>query len=131
MSIYYSTFGLPIENLELFFDIKAIFRIKRSGSTHAAKKDIDNIINYLQTHNYNIYDCQYTDQKLLVKSKDNLTNQIFIIDNTEYMFSSKEAYYEVRRLSNTFNANVIFSIKLKKNVHSITPNQFINLLKNL
>ncbi len=47
------------------------------------------------------------------------------------MFSSKEAYYEVRRLSNTFNANVIFSIKLKKNVHSITPNQFINLLKNL
>lgn len=41
-----------------------------------------------------------------------LRNSRFAICGTEYMISQRNEGYEVRKLSNTFNANVIFSINL-------------------
>lgn len=53
------------------------------------------------------------DSKLFVTSTRYIHNTRFIINGTEYMFSERGSEYEIRKLSNTFNANVIFSIDLK------------------
>jgi len=50
---------------------------------------------------------------LFVKADKDIHNLRFIFDGFEYMFSRRDNRYEVRRLSNTFNSNVIFSISLK------------------
>lgn len=54
----------------------------------------------------------------------------FNIDNIQYMFSQKKASieYTIKKLSNTKNANVIFSITLAKNVIGISHNEFISSL---
>ena len=48
-------------------------------------------------------------KKFFVNSSAPMSNIRFTIGENEYMFSLRdENYYEIRRLSNTFNANVIF-----------------------
>ena len=42
----------------------------------------------------------------------------------------RDNYYEIRKLSNTFNANVIFSIELKSNDSGISIADFIFILTN-
>jgi hypothetical protein len=46
------------------------------------------------------------------------------------MISKRENNFEVRKLSNTFNANVIFSIELKTNKEGISIADFIFILVN-
>lgn len=47
----------------------------------------------------------------------------------EYMFSQRGSEYEIRKLSNTFNANVIFSIDLKPTINGANENRFIAYLR--
>lgn len=103
---------LPIDDFSKAFDITAKYRIKRSGSGSVGKSKINAIKNHL-INNYPIFSYRADGNKLFVESTSNLHNCRFIIDGTEYMISSRGNEYEIRRLSNTFNANVIFSISLK------------------
>lgn len=103
---------LPIDDFSKAFHISAKYRIKRSGSSSVGKSKINAIKNHLIS-NYPISSYRDDGDKLFVKSSSNLHNKRFIIDGTEYMISSRGDEYEIRRLSNTFNANVIFSISLK------------------
>ena len=60
-----------------------------------------------------------------------MSNIRFTIGENEYMFSLRdENYYEIRRLSNTFNANVIFSVKIKNNQQGMSRQEFISVLEN-
>ena len=56
-------------------------------------------------------------------STRNLHDVRFVLDGYEYMFSIRDDKYEIRKLSNTFNANVIFSI-FKKNQKGLTDAEF-------
>lgn len=103
---------LPIDDFSKAFDVSAKYRIKRSGSSSVGKSKINAIKNHLIS-NYPISSCRNDGDKLFVKSTSDLHNYRFILDGTEYMISSRGDEYEIRRLSNTFNANVIFSISLK------------------
>lgn len=120
---------LPIERFQEYFDISAKYRIKRSGSSSVGRSRLTLVLNYIKSHNYLITDNYINGDKLFVKSKENLHNQRFILQQYEYMFSQRENKYEIRRLSNTYNANVIFSIKQNNRVLGISDIEFIKALK--
>lgn len=105
---------LPLSKIDEYFDIEAKYRIKKSGSSDPSANNIselESLVNdssaiytrgekstYLQTTRPTIHDG--------IKLEG---------DKYSYLLNEMAANkYKVRRLSNTHNANVIFSIKLKK-----------------
>lgn len=106
---------VPIDKFSEFFDVTAKYRVKRSGSTGIGKTKLDKVIEHIKTLEINnsITEFQKSDKKLFVSADKNIHNLRFIFDGFEYMFSQRDDRYEVRKLSNTFNSNVIFSIFLK------------------
>lgn len=68
---------------------------------------------------------------MFVRSKDDLHEKKFKINDEDYMFSKKgDNVYEIRRLSGTNNPNVIFSLKRKKNYQgNLTKEEFKEQLK--
>lgn len=121
---------LPLQNLANYFNITAKYRIKKSGSSNVPQKSVNSILNYLESNKYNISSSKFLNKKLIISSNDNLNKLSFNIDNIQYMFSQKKASieYTIKKLSNTKNANVIFSITLAKNVIGISHNEFISSL---
>ncbi len=104
---------LPIEKFGEYFNISAKYRVKKSGSTSPAKKDIQSIVQELKSQ-YKADETWIEDGKLLV-SGIGLAGLRFVLgDYTYYLSDTNGTNYEVRRLSNTNNMNVIFSISLKK-----------------
>lgn len=104
----------PIRKFANYFDISATYRIKKSGSSKPAKKDIVIVKQEIK----NIYPSViFTNEnkKLFAKITTPLTIDRFILGKYTYYFSEQYPdVFEVRRLSNTYNMNVIFSIKLIK-----------------
>jgi len=120
---------LPIEEFAEYFNVSAKYRIKRSGSSSVGSGNIDKVTEYLKSTFSNI-ELKTTYDKIFIYTNDNLHNQRFIIGRNEFMISKRENNFEVRKLSNTFNANVIFSIELKTNKGGISIADFIFILVN-
>lgn len=119
---------IPIESISDFFDISAKYRIKRSGSGNVGKRGFQFIKDYLKTSELNISEYKTSEDKLFVTSLQDLHGYRFILGKYEYMLSLRDDEYEVRKLSNTYNANVIFSIKLKEKVLGLSDKAFIAYL---
>ena len=102
---------LPIQKFAEYFNITAIYRVKRSGSSSVGKSDLDVISNYIN-RNFEITSVTKNGTRLFVETNQDMHNTRFMYGKYEYTFSSRDDKYEIRRLSNTFNANVIFSISL-------------------
>lgn len=80
-----------------------------------AQKDIPAIIQILKD-NYKITSSYVSNKKLFVSCTENISKIRFAHgDYTYYLSPKNENEFEVRRLSNTYNMNVIFSISLKQN----------------
>lgn len=120
---------LPIEEFEEYFNVSAKYRIKRSGSSSVGSGNIDKVTEYLKSTFSNI-ELKTTYNKIFINSNDDLHNKRFVIGRNEFMISKRENNFEVRELSNTFNANVIFSIELKINKEGISIADFIFVLVN-
>lgn len=120
---------LPINHFKDYFNITAKYRIKRSGSGNVGKNRLNSVIDYIKSNDYIITDSHISGSKLFLVSPQQLHNHRFILRGTEYMFSLRGAEYELRKLSNTYNANVIFSIRYKSSVPGISDTDFINYLK--
>lgn len=119
---------LPVESFSRYFNVTATYRIKRSGSSSVGRGRMKVVSDYLKK-NYPITSILSDKDKLFVTSDRYLHNRRFIIDGTEYMISMRDNRYEIRRLSNTFNANVIFSIDLKSGVRGLSDRDFISFLR--
>ena len=119
---------LPIEFFLDYFDITAKYRIKKSGSSHIGKNKINLVMNYVSSHNFGITNTRIEDSKLFVATEQNLQNLKFTFQGAEYMFSIRGTEYEVRKLSNTRNANVIFSIKRKNAKAGLSMEEFVKAL---
>ena len=119
---------LPIEDFARYFNVSAKYRIKRSGSDNVGERRIRYVSDHLST-NYPITAIFANGDKLFITSNRYLHNQRFVIDGTEYMISKRDSIYEIRRLSNTFNANVIFSINLKPGIRGLSNSEFISFLR--
>lgn len=122
---------VPIDEFQNYFDVKAIYRIKRSGSSDVGKRNIDNVITYIKGLDLSEFITDYSveNAKLFVSTKKNIHNTRFIYNGYEYMFSERNDRYEVRKLSNTFNANVIFSVSLKNKTDKFIE-KFVSCLKD-
>lgn len=120
---------LPIEEFAEYFNVSAKYRIKRSGSSSVGSGNIDKVTEYLKSTFSNI-ELKTTYDKIFIDSNEDLHNKRFVIGRNEFMISKRENNFEVRKLSNTFNANVIFSIELKTNKEGISIADFIFVLAN-
>ena len=119
---------LPVEDFAKYFYVSAKYRIKRSGSASVGKGRISTVSRYLKS-NYPVTSLNADGDKLFITSNRYLHDQRFVIDGTEYMISQRDRQYEIRRLSNTFNANVIFSIDVKPGVRGLSNSEFASLLR--
>lgn len=119
----------PLDEFKNNFDTTAHYRIKRSGSSKPPKNSILDLKSYVKK-TFNIVSFIEIENSLFVESAENLRDSKFIFNNHEYMFSNKGNHiknsneYEIRKLSNTFNANVIFSVKLKSEAKGLTAEEF-------
>lgn len=105
---------LPIDKFGEYFDISANYRIKKSGSVEPAKKSFALIKQVIKEH-YPSATFYENGKKLFINLSEKIINDRFIIGDNTYYFSKKETNnYEIKKLSNTYNMNVIFSIKLIK-----------------
>lgn len=120
---------LPVERFRKYFDITATYRIKRSGSGNVGKSRLKPVMDYILTHDYIITDSRVAGDKLFVISPQHLHDHRFIFHGIEYMFSLRGDEYELRKLSNTYNANVIFSIKHNATTSGMSEPEFIDYLK--
>ena len=118
---------IRIEDFSKYFYVTAKYRVKRSGSDSVGKRRVCAVSTYIK-NNYPITSLTQDDKKLFITSKQYLHNSRFIIDGTEYMISKRDGNYEIRRLSNTFNANVIFSISAKENISGLSNQEFRSIL---
>lgn len=120
---------LPVARLQDYFEVTAKYRIKRSGSSSVGKSRLSSVLNHIVSHGYALTDSRADGDKLFIKSNQNLHNTRFTLQKYEYMFSQRGEEFEVRKLSNTYNANVIFSIRQKGRNAGISDEVFINYLK--
>lgn len=119
----------PVDDFTEVFNISCKYRIKRSGSNDVGKSNITTVKKHIST-NFHVSSMYEDEDKLFVTSEYNLHNQRFILGSYEYMISQRGREYEIRKLSNTFNANVIFSIELniKPCYHFINDDDFASYL---
>ncbi len=115
---------VPIDEFENYFYVDAKYRVKRSGSGPVGKNRIQAVIDYIATLEHSIDISRIDGDKLFVSCRYNIHNERFIYNGNEYMFSARDDVYEVRKLSNTFNANVIFSID-NKQLTGVSDEDFI------
>lgn len=116
----------PIRKFGEYFDISATYRIKKSGSGEPAKRDMPAVKNKIQEI---CTDAVFSinDKKLFVKTNAVVSRKKFVIGKYTYYFSDKgNNVYEIKRLSNTYNMNVIFSIKLNKKQDPEDLQEFIS-----
>ena len=114
---------LPISDFAKHFNVTATYRVKRSGSSSVGKRKISCIIEKIKSDGYPVDKFLTQDEKLFIFSSKTLHDARFICDGFEYMFSLRDDKYEIRKLSNTFNANVIFSI-FKKDQKGLSESEF-------
>lgn len=101
----------PIKEYKKYFYITAKYRIKKSGSSNVPKNKWNEIIEKL-----NLIKLEFQElNDFKIKSNQKLEKIKFSVSNYDYIFSKlEENIYRIRKLSNTRNANVIFSINLIK-----------------
>ena len=119
---------IPIRRFRECFEISATYRVKRSGSSGVGKKQISVVKDFLFKQDYEIRNVQTEGNKLFITSNLPYHDQRFILNEYEYMFSQRGERYEIRKLSNTYNANVIFSVKLNEYASGLTDQEFITAL---
>lgn len=120
---------IRLDDFPNYFNVTAKYRIKRSGSSKVGLSKIQKVKNYINEHFDVISNREDGEGSLFYKSSSNLHNVRFHIDKDEFMFSFRSDEFEIRKLSNTFNANVIFSITLKAAAgHGMTRKEIIDFL---
>lgn len=115
----------PIEKYDEYFSITAKYRIKKSGSSKVPKRSQKDVLEKIKSMSIKL--------KLLddfeIESSQDLNKMKFKVLDSDYMFShKKDNIYRIRKLSNTKNANVIFSIQLLKEQDSADLKNFISNL---
>lgn len=115
----------PIENISKYFDISAMYREKKSGSSNINNSNIEDIKKALSNAKIT-----FEISKLDVISKINLDGLRIYSEKYQYLLRKYGEKYKVRKLSNTKNANVIFSIKLKKNIEVTQNKRDLNVFEN-
>lgn len=120
----------PIRKFSSYFKITAKYRIKKSGSSNPAKRDFEAVKNEIKS----LYQTAFFSEdgsKLFATFNESVTRNRFVLGKYTYYISNRGTnFYEIKRLSNTYNMNVIFSIQLNKNQAIEDLTEFEDDLKN-
>lgn len=108
----------PIEHFEHYFSVSCTYRIKKSGSRHLNSKSLPDFKQALDKEGIS-----YTIRGLELHSDENIHDKRIAGENKDFLIKEDNGVYQVKILSNTFNANVIFSISLKNNIHPSILNE--------
>ena len=103
----------PIQHFYKYFDATAKYRVKKSGSTSPSHNSIDEIEDIFKKNKISYSDLHFEDTKVFVSFPKK--SEKFQLEGINYDYQLNpqgNGKFEIRRLSNTRNANVIFSISL-------------------
>lgn len=107
---------LPLDKIGEYFDISCKYRVKKSGSSGVGKKKYKDACKMLKQSGIEF--AEVDDYQIYMEKK--LINSIHVGAEGKYKFNlntCEPAFtYMIRVLSNTFNANIIFSLKIKDGV---------------
>lgn len=123
---------IPIEDFGKYFDAKAFFRRKKSGSRSLAQsKTNDFKESFKHLYNEDII-LKENNKKCFIQTTSKI-NKLYIpsitYDNIIYFLSKKSSSeYEVKILSSTNNPNVIFQLSIKKDKLNSNLDLFIKLI---
>ena len=103
---------ISLDKILPYFDISACYRVKKSGSNSPSKKDEQELRAYISKQNIFDLELEKNQGRLYARTAQNIDDERLTIEDRTFSFvkSDNPQLYEVRRLSNTNNANVIFSI---------------------
>ncbi len=119
----------PIERFDEYFSVSATYRIKKSGSSSPSKSNVPEIRSILAKRCCN-FELLTSGSKLYVKADENLGGLKLKGNKYTYLFNKTERnIYNIRKLSNTQNANVIFTISLKKRQDMRDLQEFKNSIR--
>lgn len=122
---------LPLSKISDYFDISAVYRIKKSGSANPSRANLQEIKELLKINNIDINKLEFNNKKLYLYTNSEVHNHSkFSSDKYDYLFNKiSRNIFNVRRLSRTYNSNVIFSLELIKEQDENDFNNFINDLE--
>lgn len=102
---------IPLDNIDNYFNISACYRVKKSGSSNITKNNFDEIKSLLNNIDFTFIE---KNEKIFIKTKSHINEKLKGHVYTYQFKLIEKDLYEIRRLSNTNNPNVIFSIELIK-----------------
>lgn len=109
---------LPIENIDKYFKIECFLRKKKSGSRKLPKSDIEIIKDYINKNISKSFNIFNIDKEFYIEFNSEIKKDIkFEIENNMYMISlcNNSNVAVIRKLGNTNNPTIIFSLKLYNN----------------
>lgn len=104
----------PLEKIDKYFNVTALYRVKKSGSANPPKKDYDFINDVLSKSGLTFSNLHFENKYMYVEISGG--KDIFTLheeNNTYYFKRNSDNNYIVKKLSKTYNPNIIFSISLK------------------
>lgn len=107
----------PLEKFDSYFDITAKYRVKTSGSNNPNVGDVAEIKQVLKANDYTVSKDEFDGSHYYIYCSG-LANKKQLLGATHRWQFNLESFgkYQVRKLSNTNNANVIFEISLKSGI---------------
>lgn len=120
----------PLDKIEQFFSISAVYRQKKSGSRETRESFLNDVKFAIQKHiDLNQIELGIINKRVFISSELEINKLRFSSPYNNYILSHKKnSLYEVRTLSKTNNANVIFSISLNQNAKGLSKSEFLNLI---
>lgn len=119
---------LPLSLFSYYFEIMGVYRTKKSGSSPLPKKD-DDAVNLYLAENYG-FECERNGQDFYAPVIPDLIGAKFSLEQGNYNFTELgDGRMGVRKLSDTNNGTVIFSVRLKEGVTSLPDDFFIAFMK--
>lgn len=106
----------PIQHFHKYFVVTGTYRVKKSGSTHPSQTNVLEIETCLNDEKISHSSITFKNNKAYIKLPEK--KEKFQLKGIKYNYQfnpESNNNFEIRRLSNTNNANVIFSISLAKN----------------
>ena len=103
---------LPIEHFYKYFEISAMYREKKSGSSNPTIKDIDDIKYAIYSEGFELKDIYFENKYVFVEI--NVAKNVYklIGESNRYQLKPENNRFKVTKLSKTSNPNVIFEISL-------------------
>lgn len=104
----------PVDAFSKYFTASCCYRMKKSGSANPGKTDLQEIKTLLEANNIS-GKAYFSDGHLILDTKSPLAGRRLQGSKFTFYFAVNDnGGFTIKKLSNTCNSNVIFSIRLKR-----------------